>query len=309
MKRYIVTTTINRPTKATIAYAQMAAWHLIVVGDAETPHESYEQLDCIYLHPDEQKRKYPALSKAIGWNCIQRRNIGFVEAYHRGADVVASVDDDNIPYANWGTDLYVGQDKIIDLYHSEVDVFDPLSVTNINHLWHRGYPVEYLRHRHRVKHIGKTKRHVLIQADLWDGDPDVDAIARIFYNPLAKLSEIKAPYCSSRISPFNSQNTFLAREVIPYYAVYPYVGRMDDIWGGYFLQFLFPESLIYNRASVFQDRNPHNIITNLENEIMGYRETLKLLTFWQNRTLTMESMPLGVPEKTLSFYRIYRDHF
>ena len=105
MKKIIVTTTINSPTIATKKFANMKNWQLVVVGDKKTPHKEYEKLDCIYLHPDHQEKKYPELSLALGWNTIQRRNIGFIEAYKLGADVMATVDDDNIPYENWGKNL------------------------------------------------------------------------------------------------------------------------------------------------------------------------------------------------------------
>ena len=109
MKKFIVTTTINSPTKATKKFCEMKGWELIVVGDTKTPHKEYERLNCIYLHPDYQEEKYKDLSDAIGWKCIQRRNIGLVDAYNRGADIIATVDDDNIPYDDWGKDVYVGQ--------------------------------------------------------------------------------------------------------------------------------------------------------------------------------------------------------
>ena len=96
MNKYIVTTTINSPTLATIKYSRKEDWTLIVVGDTKTPHQEYEDLDCIYLSPEYQEKTYPELSETIGWKSIQRRNIGFVEAYNRGADVIATVDDDNI---------------------------------------------------------------------------------------------------------------------------------------------------------------------------------------------------------------------
>ena len=37
----------------------------------------------------------------MGWNCIQRRNFAILEAYDRGAEIIALIDDDNIPYKNW----------------------------------------------------------------------------------------------------------------------------------------------------------------------------------------------------------------
>lgn len=307
--KFIVTTTIYSPSKATKCFCGMEGWQVIIVGDRKTPHDEYRDLDCIYLHPEEQESKYPELSAAIGWNSIQRRNIGFVEAYHRGAEVIATVDDDNIPFDDWGTDLYVGQTVEADLYEPTDDVFDPLSVTKNNHLWHRGFPLEYLARKNDVAARGTTKRKVLIQADLWNGDPDVDAMARLVYRPEVTFDEITRPYCSNRISPFNSQNTFLAREVIPFYAMFTHVGRMDDIWASYFVQTLFPDSLIYNRASVYQDRNEQDLITNLENEIMGYRQTLERVHAWQRQPAEPSSRPLGIPDDALRFWDAYRDCF
>ena len=287
MKKFIITTTINSPTEATLKFCNKKDWTFIIVGDLKTPHEEYFQLmkehkNVIYLSPEEQEKKYKELSDAIGWRCIQRRNIGLVEAYSLGADIVATVDDDNIPYDSWGENLLVRKEIEVECFEPEKEVFDPLSVTSVNFLWHRGFPIELLEHRKKVKSIGKIRRKVLVQADLWDGDPDIDAIARISFKPLVKFDDIKEPFCSNKISPFNSQNTFLAREVIPFYSVLPYIGRMDDIWGAYILQFFFPNSVIYSPATVYQERNVQDLVTNLEKEIIGYRNTLKLLKNLKN---------------------------
>jgi hypothetical protein len=254
------------------------------------------------MDPETQEKKYKALSDKIGWKSIQRRNIGFVEAYNMGADIVATVDDDNIPYESWGKDILVGKEVEIDMYAPTVEVFDPLSVTKTNQVWHRGYPIQLLKERFLVKSAGKGKRKVLVQADLWDGDPDIDAIARLTFKPMVKYDEIKGPYGSDTISPFNSQNTFLAREVIPYYAVIPHVGRMDDIWGGYIMQKYFPKSVVYNKASVFQDRNVQDLITNLEKEVIGYRNTQKLVN-------DLENYESFLPKEALEFWKTYREQF
>ncbi len=303
MKKYIVTTTINHPTFAMHKYSRMDDWELIVVGDKKTPHYDYNNLNCVYLSPEYQEETYPELSEVIGWNSIQRRNIGFVEAYNRGADIVATVDDDNIPNEDWGKNVVVGETVEIDFYTTDLGVFDPLSVTEHTNIWHRGYPIELVPVRHRgLAYGGKLKRRVLVQADLWNGDPDVDAIARLSIKPIVKFDKIQGPYGSTSISPFNSQNTFVSREVLPYYAVLPHVGRMDDIWGGYILQYYYPNSVIYNKASVYQDRNVQDLVTNLEKEILGYRRTTDLirgLSNWQEI----------VPEQTLKFWEIYGSCF
>ncbi len=307
LKKIIITTTTNEPTKATLKFCTKEGWLFIIVGDKKTPHESYRKLEAKYpqvkyLSPEYQERKYKDLSDAIGWNCIQRRNIGLIEAYRMGADIVATVDDDNIPYDNWGENVYVGQELEVDCYETDNEVFDPLSITKNNHLWHRGYPIELLQERHKVVKKGKVKRKILIQADLWDGDPDVDALARLIFKPEVKYDEIQNPYCSNKISPFNSQNTFLSREVLPFYAVLPYLGRMDDVWGGYIVQKFFPNSVIYCPATVYQDRNKQDLITNLEKEIMGYRNTLKMI---QN----LENFEQFLPDETKKFWKIYREKF
>lgn len=310
MIKSIVTTTINKPTEATIRFCEISEsdeWKFIIVGDKKTPHSFYENLqlkykNVIYLSPKEQKEKYSDLSDSIGWNTIQRRNIGFVEAYKIGSEIIATVDDDNIPYDDWGKTLLVNREIEVDIYDSELNVFDPLSVTKDNYIWHRGYPIEYLQKRHYVQYKGKSKRKVLVQADLWDGDPDIDAMARLTFKPIVKYSDIKDPYCSNSISPFNSQNTFLSREVIPIYCVFPFIGRMDDIWASYILQLYFPNSVVYSKATVYQDRNVQDLVKNLENEIIGYRDTLNLIN-------NLENFESFLPEETKKFYEIYKKQF
>ena len=229
MKKFIVTTTIQPPTEATLRFSKMQGWTLIVVGDTKTPHEEYKKINCIYLHPEEQEKKYPELSNAIGWKTIQRRNFGFLEAYHLDADVVATVDDDNIPYCGWGTNLLVGKEVDVDYYDaSAVGVFDALSVTNHSNIWHRGFPIERLLIKNNVVYLGKKRIKVDVQADLWDGDPDIDAMCRLTKKPIVKF-DITAPYAANTITPFNSQNTFISREALKHYMVLPHVGRMDDI--------------------------------------------------------------------------------
>ena len=134
-KKVIVTTTINEPTKATLEYCKKVDWDFIIVGDTKTPHESYTSLSkeysqLIYLHPDEQELLYPELSQVLGWKTIQRRNIGFVHAYKLGYEIMATVDDDNIPYDNWGVDIKVHNIIETDIYTTENIVFDPLSLQN-----------------------------------------------------------------------------------------------------------------------------------------------------------------------------------
>lgn len=302
VNKYIVTTTIYEPTEATKRFAAMEGWKMIVVGDKKTPHDSYKDLDLIYLDVDYQKEHYPELSEAIGWNCIMRRNIGFIEAYKRGADIVASIDDDNIPYDSWGRKLLIGQlSKVYD-FVADGNAFDPLSVTNHPHLWHRGFPLNEIPTSRSPRLLGIKEVTVDIQADLWDGDPDIDAVCRRIYNPTGLKLESPNRYTSGKFIPFNSQNTFFSRRVLPHYMVLPHVGRVDDIWGGYITQHLLGIRPVFTRPTTYQDRNDQSIDKNLSDEFFGYLNTDKFLT-------NIKNYEEFLPERTLLALKLYRKEY
>ena len=96
---YIATTTINKPTKALKLFAKNKNCKLIVSLDKKS--KKFHLKNSIVLNTKYQEKKWPRLSKLVGWNCIQRRNFAILEAFERGAEIVALIDDDNIPYKNW----------------------------------------------------------------------------------------------------------------------------------------------------------------------------------------------------------------
>jgi hypothetical protein len=78
---------------------------------------------------------------------------------------------------------------------------------------------------------------------------------------------------------------------------------MDDIWGGYYTQNIIgDDKLIYNRASVYQDRNVQDLIVNLEKEIIGYRNTLNFI-------VEPHTDNTCIPEQTQKFLEIYFNSF
>jgi hypothetical protein len=229
MKKYIITTTINEPTEATIKFCEIADkkdFTFVIVGDTKTPHQSYVDLtekynNVIYLNPEAQDRLYPELSEVIGWKTIQRRNIGLVYSYQSGAEIIATVDDDNIPYDFWGDNILLGQEIEVDEYENlSCPYFDAISTTEHNDLWHRGFPIEYLQVKNNIEYKGKTKITPMIQAEFWDGDPDIDAICRLSKKPIVKFNSFE-PFTTKQLTPFNSQNTFIHRDVLKHYSVFP----------------------------------------------------------------------------------------
>ena len=301
----IVTTTIYEPTKAMKMFATMEDWNLIVVGDKKTPHDIYENMEGVtYLSPDDQDKICPKLSELIGWNKIMRRNIGFIEAYRLGADLVASIDDDNIPYDNWGEEIFIGQNIDVDMYLPENGCFDPLSATDYPELWHRGYPPQLLSTKMDFS-VYDANVKVDIQADFWDGDPDIDAICRMEHNPCCDFRNITKPFASTTLSPFNSQNTFYSMDVVKNYFVLPHVGRMDDIWMSYYVEAL-GYKVVYNKPTVYQDRNAQDLTRNLEHEVIGYLNTYKLIEELKDDP---EKLQLFVPEMTWKAFQEYKKYF
>ena len=60
--------------------------------------------------------------------------------------------------------------------------------------------------------------------------------------------------------------------------------------------------MIYNQASVYQYRNLQDLVSNLENEIYGYRNTTALL-------FELKDYLKYLPEVTQKFWNAYRKHF
>ena len=90
MKKIIVCTSINPMTEALKEFDKLEDWELIVVEDLKTPAESYKGMRGHYLTTQEQAWNCPELSAMLGWNTVDRRNLGYLEAYNRGADVIVA---------------------------------------------------------------------------------------------------------------------------------------------------------------------------------------------------------------------------
>ena len=124
MKKVIVTTTIYQPSQALLKFISFKDWDIVIVGDKKTPHDSYVNLEkehdnVKYLSPEIQDELFPDLSQEIGWNKIQRRSIGYLYVYVNNYQIIASVDDDNIPFDNWGKDILINNE--VSVYYYKTD--------------------------------------------------------------------------------------------------------------------------------------------------------------------------------------------
>ena len=303
LKKYIVCTSINKPTLAVKKFDQMKDWNLVIVGDKKTP-KNYKLKNGVYLSPKNQEKIDKKLSDLIGWNCIQRRNFGILYAWKNGADIVAVVDDDNIPLKNWGQKLLLNNKVRTNFYNTKASAFDPISATNHKNLWHRGFPIQILDKR---KNIKKQKKIIKpdIQADFWNGDPDIDAICRMEHHPNCKFKDKYFPLASNKVSPFNSQNTFISKKVLPHYFLFPHIGRMDDIWASFYV-ISKGFKVVYGKASVFQKRNQHDLTKDMLKEFIGYENNLKLI---KDLKKNINNIYDYIPKRSRLAFLRYQTHF
>ena len=120
-------------------------------------------------------------------------------------------------------------------------------------------------------------------------------------DPVVNMTPFQ-PFTSNTIMPFNSQNTFFTREAIKDYYLFPHIGRMDDIWGAYVFQHYHPNTVLFTPPTVYQERNPHDFIKDLEMEMMGYRHSLTLLE-------NLSKWSKIIPEESYLAYKEYRRAF
>jgi hypothetical protein len=297
MRTTIVTTTIHIPASL-VEYAQNARRHghreldFVVIGDRKSPPEtadfcrSVPHFPCLYLDIPAQReylKRFPELWAHLRFDSIQRRNIGMLLAYENGADVVITIDDDNLVMDQDFVGMHgvVGAARELPTYRSTSGWFNVCSFLQAEHgleFYHRGYPRK-MRWTEDSRSVtcSQVARRVVVNAGFWLDDPDIDAVTRM-ERPLL-IRGFSPEWPGSQIalhpgtwSPFDSQNTALMRDAVPAYFLSPYTGRYDDIWGSYILSRIaeyFGDVVCYGEPVVRQERNPHDLWNDLDLERNG----------------------------------------
>jgi hypothetical protein len=267
-----------------------------VVGDRKTPdacRASAEAarrkgLDCLYLGVEEQievLKDFPRLDAVVPWNSDNRRNLGFVLALRDGVDTLISIDDDNLPVS--GHDFLAGHSVVgrtitgptFSAKSGWYNLFDALEYSPPLTVWPRGFPYR-LRVPAETTQSNSTAL-VHINAGLWLGDPDVDAVTRIAIHPdVSRMKLERGLLAPDSYSPINTQNTALHRDAIPaYYYVLMHepmhgsrLNRFGDIWSGYFVQKCakaLGHGVAFGAPPVEQVRNEHDLFVDLREEFWG----------------------------------------
>jgi hypothetical protein len=160
-------------------------------------------------------------------------------------------------------------------------------------IWPRGYPLDDIYKGTTLDSEEIQPVEVGIWQGLADNDPDVDAVYRLAVNKEVRFADNppvvleRGNYC-----PINSQNTFWSKKTFPYlYLPATTSFRFTDILRGYIAQRLLWEQnlcLGFTGATVYQERNEHELMRDFEDEVECYLHTKPIVSLLGSLNLTSE---------------------
>jgi hypothetical protein len=266
------------------------------------------RVECPTLEEQESfLKQIGAPADLVPWNTDNRRNIGFLQAWQEGADVLISIDDDNYcgPAADFvGEHLAAGRPAGAARVAAGAPWFNLCSLLTLDcaPVYPRGFPyrsrvASQLAHLGPMPADGRTSI-VAINTGLWLDDPDVDAVTRLSLQPRAAAADPQPVILGPETwSPINTQNTAVMRAAIPayYYVRMGFalqglrIDRFGDILSGYFVQKCakhLGHSIRIGSPVVQHVRTPHDLFNDLYHELAGMVLLEELLPWLQELRLS-----------------------
>lgn len=282
MKRAIITTTLCPPLNL-VEWAKSLNNNdiIIVAGDVKTAHDQVKELLNNITDTTGVKTRYVVetdsrTSRIVPMNSIQRRNIAILEAIREDVDFITTVDTDNYPLSSTHMDEVISVmltpwcKHLIQSSSGWANIGQILVPSVI----YRGFPLEIRSNWDQI--TSPSLCNIGVHSSLWFDDPDIYALERLLHNPNTTCPPGTFVLASDTWCPFNSQATTFCRELLPLLNVWPGVDRMDDIWSSYVARHIINHLnyyVAYGIPNVQQMRHTHNIVDDLEKEIIGYRYT------------------------------------
>lgn len=302
--KHIVITSIFPPTEAVAAFAQQTDYQLVVVGDRKSPIP-WEHPGVEYLSVARQEAMEFQLARVMPYNHYCRKMLGYLWSIQQGADFIVDTDDDNIPKENWHFPALEGRYEILPPDLGFVNVYGLYTEMKI---WPRGLPLRLINAPSLHEGLlSEAPCRVGIWQGLADEDPDVDAIYRLVSDVPCTFRD-RAPLVlpSGTLSPFNSQNTMIRKELFPLLYLPSHVTfRFTDILRGFVAQPLMWQAgyqLGFLPATVVQKRNPHDYMRDFVSEIPMYEHTERVIPVVSDAI----SASSGLPENLWRAYDALR---
>ncbi|MEO6359656.1 MAG: STELLO glycosyltransferase family protein [Sphingomicrobium sp.] len=278
---HLVITTINAPTPAVIELASGATkngWHLVVIGDRKSP-PSFELEGADYYDLERQFATGFKFAEAVPTGHYARKNVGYLLAIANGAETIVETDDDNRPLANFWDERPLRQHAPTLHQPGWVNIYRYFTDRPI---WPRGLPLDEIQKPVLPKNsLASDFTECPVHQGLANGDPDVDAIYRLAMTLPVDFDD-RGPIVTRGEAwcPFNSQNTRWFPEAYPLlYLPFHCSFRMTDIWRSFVVQRILygnGKGILFHDASVYQDRNEHNLMRDFGDEVVGYQNNREI---------------------------------
>lgn len=278
---YVCVTSIQKATEAVRKFTGFEGYRVVVTGDLKSPRSyEFEASNLTFMSVGEQNEAFPEFSRALPVNSYTRKNIAYAWAIRQNPEVIIDTDDDNIPYDDFELFPFEGT---YDTLAQDLGMVNIYAAFTRQKIWPRGLPLpEITRPQDALENYAPREVKVGVWQGLADGDPDVDAIYRLV-DGSACIFDKRAPLVLGKgtWTPFNSQNTVFRPETYPLmYIPTTVTFRFSDILRSWVAQPILWQAgmqLGFTRATVFQDRNPHNYMVDFESEIPMYLYSQKAI--------------------------------
>jgi hypothetical protein len=272
----------------------------IVIGDTKSPPD-FELKNCDFYSVGRQAEISKKFAGLLPLRHYARKNLGYLLAIKSGCERIVETDDDNIPFPDfWNfrnpggcykTTTLMGWINVYRYFTDEL-------------LWPRGMPLELVKNTIGTLSDGENK-FFPVQQGLADGNPDVDAVYRLAHEE--KYIEFRKGELALKqgsCCPFNSQNTTWFPEAYPLLYLPSYCSfRMTDIWRSFVAQriaWTCGWEILFHSATVFQERNEHNLMKDFTDEIPGYLNNSAIMQCLEN--LALENGIENIPDNMRKCY-------
>lgn len=278
-KKYIVITTVFKPTVSIKKFSKLNDCIVVVVGDEKTP-KGWSCDGVKYYSTEDQKILDFKILEYLPYNHYCRKMVGYLISAKEGAEYIIDTDDDNIPKEGWAFPEFLGRYSKLENGLGFINVYQLFTEKKI---WPRGLPLSLILEQFNLKEkqtLSDCK--IGIWQGLADEDPDVDAIYRLTSNePCFFNTDNPIVLGEGTISPFNSQNTMFEKELFPLLYLPAFVTfRFTDILRSLVAQpimWLYNFNLGFTNATVVQKRNPHDNFKDFISEIPMYLNSEEII--------------------------------
>ncbi len=301
----LIVTSISTPNSALLALAEGClknGYQFLVIGDTASPPD-FNIKGCDYYSIDRQLKTKLKYAKLCPQKHYARKNIGYLLAIQNGTNLIIETDDDNIPYPTFWNERERVHEVPTVVDKGWLNIYSYFTGT---HIWPRGFPLSKIHSTPPpCDSLTVQKVDCPIQQGLANENPDVDAIYRLILPlPQSFRDDRKIALKSGVWCPFNSQNTTWWQDAFPLLYLPAHCSfRMTDIWRSFVAQRIAWENnwnVLFDKPTMFQKRNEHNLLKDFTDEIPGYLHNEKICNALE--TLALKS---GVDHLGLNLVTCY----